>query len=228
MKKSNLLWGIAFVIVGLIICLNTFQITNIDIFFEGWWTLFIIVPSFINIFTDDDKVASFIWMLVGILLFLLVNDYIPFELISKLIFPFILIAIGFALILKGTGNGRVKKIEKIVEEDEEEDSKDNEQHSIFYDKKIHAEKNFDGVELNSVFGSLVYDLSDSKVKNKSVINAKSVFGNIKIIVPSNVKLVVKNSSFVSEVINHVKNETAKTILYINVDSCFGSVIIDEK
>lgn len=44
---KNILWGIILVIIGVIIGLNTMGITDIDIFFDGWWTLVIIVPCFL-------------------------------------------------------------------------------------------------------------------------------------------------------------------------------------
>ena len=43
-KISNLLWGCIFIVVGVIFGLNALNITSINIFFDGWWTLFIIVP----------------------------------------------------------------------------------------------------------------------------------------------------------------------------------------
>ena len=49
MKKfGDLLWGLFFIALGLIIGLNAMGITHINIFFSGWWTLFIIVPCFIG------------------------------------------------------------------------------------------------------------------------------------------------------------------------------------
>ena len=48
MKKfGNILWGVVLIIVGVIFGLNAVGLTDINIFFHGWWTLFIIVPSFI-------------------------------------------------------------------------------------------------------------------------------------------------------------------------------------
>lgn len=47
MKKiENTVIGFILIIIGVIIGLNAFHITNIDLFFDGWWTLFIIVPCF--------------------------------------------------------------------------------------------------------------------------------------------------------------------------------------
>ena len=59
MKKVNsILWGIALVALGVILALNAFGITDINIFFDGWWTLFIIVPCAIGLVTDRDKTGS--------------------------------------------------------------------------------------------------------------------------------------------------------------------------
>ena len=49
-KTSNILWGIVLIVLGLIFGLNALDITHIDIFFNGWWTLFIIVPCCIDLF----------------------------------------------------------------------------------------------------------------------------------------------------------------------------------
>ena len=40
---SNLLWGFVLIVLGIIFGLNSLEITNINVFFDGWWTLFIIV-----------------------------------------------------------------------------------------------------------------------------------------------------------------------------------------
>ena len=40
MKKfRNIIWGIVLILVGLVIGGNALGITNIDLFFDGWWTL---------------------------------------------------------------------------------------------------------------------------------------------------------------------------------------------
>ena len=49
---EKVLLGILLICLGVILGLNAFEITNIDIFFDGWWTLFIIVPSFLGLLSD--------------------------------------------------------------------------------------------------------------------------------------------------------------------------------
>ena len=71
MKKiSNLLWGLIFILVGVVFGLNALGISDINIFFNGWWTLFIIVPCFIGLFNDDDKSGNLIGLIIGICLLL--------------------------------------------------------------------------------------------------------------------------------------------------------------
>ena len=61
MKKLNgIVWGIVLVAAGVLLGLNAFGITDIDIFFDGWWTLFIIVPmGLVAFFAFTDKSGAF-------------------------------------------------------------------------------------------------------------------------------------------------------------------------
>lgn len=57
-KTSGILWGIALVAIGVILALNALGITDINIFFDGWWTLFFIIPSLIGLISERDKTCS--------------------------------------------------------------------------------------------------------------------------------------------------------------------------
>ena len=93
MKKiSNLLWGLIFILLGVVFGLNALGITDINIFFDGWWTLFIIVPCFIGLFNDEDKSGNLIGLIIGACLLLGCLDVVEFEIIWKLMVPFILVA----------------------------------------------------------------------------------------------------------------------------------------
>ena len=108
-KISNILWGLVFIVVGVIFGLNALNITDINIFFDGWWTLFIIVPCFIGLFKDEDKSSNLIGLVIGICLLLGCIDIIEFTLIWKLMVPAILVMIGLSFIFKDTLNSKIKK-----------------------------------------------------------------------------------------------------------------------
>ena len=99
---KNMLWGFVLVAIGVVLGLNALDITNIDLFFDGWWTLFIIVPCFINLFKNEDITSNFIGLVIGICLLLGCQDIVEFDLIRKLIVPFILVMIGISFIFKNT------------------------------------------------------------------------------------------------------------------------------
>ena len=107
--------GFVLIFIGIILGLNAFGITSINIFFEGWWTLFIIIPSLIGLIEDKDKTPSLIFLILGIWLFLASRDLIEFGLLIKLLLPALLIAIGLLIVFKDVlniNNKDIKKLEK--------------------------------------------------------------------------------------------------------------------
>ena len=76
---KNVLWGIILVVLGVIIGTNSLGLTDINLLFDGWWTLFIIVPCFIGLFTNSEKTGNIIGILIGVALLLGINDIIAFD-----------------------------------------------------------------------------------------------------------------------------------------------------
>lgn len=215
----RILWGLVLIVVGLIIGLNSFDITNIDIFFDGWWTLFIIIPCFIGLFKDDDKIGSLIGLGVGIFLLLGVRNIIDFDLVIKLIIPFILVMLGLSVIFKR------EKEDKVPERDNEK-----EYMATFSSQDLNfANENFEGADMISIFGNIKCDLNKAKIKDKAVINATSIFGGININVPKDIKLVVEHHSIFGGVTNkHINEEKTNKTLYIYAVCLFGGIEINDK
>ena len=221
---KNILWGIILVIIGVIIGLNTIGITDIAIFFDGWWTLVIIVPCFIGLFTNKDKTGNIIGLLVGVILLLGMQNIIDFNLIWKLLLPSIIVIIGLSLIFKNTFNSKINnEIKKL----NNKNTKNNEYCATFSGQRIDfPNEEFKGATLNSVFGSITCDLREAKIKEDVVINASSVFGGIDIIVPDDVNIKIKSNSIFGGVNNKKKNnEDKKYTIYVNASCLFGGVDI---
>ncbi len=217
MKKTNILWGIVLILLGVFIGLNRFNLINVKLLFDGWWTLFIIIPSFIGIFDKNGRIFSIFLFIIGILLLLNARDIIEYKYISKLILPVILVLIGLKVLFKDANN-KVK-----VSKDTDFDDV----YATFSAEKVKYDKVFEKAELNAIFGSLEYDLSNSKIKEDAYLESNSVFGSIKIYVPKDVKVVLKSTSIFGGVKNNSNNEDGK-ILYINATCLFGGLEIDER
>lgn len=224
-KTSNILWGLVFIIVGLILGLNAFGITNINIFFSGWWTLFIIVPCFIGLFRETEKTGNIIGLVIGICLLLCCQDVINFDMLWKLLIPTVLVIVGISFIFKDSINSKITKEIKKLNENK---TGDNEYCATFAGQNINFDnQEFHGADLTAVFGGVKCDLRNAIINQDQVINASSIFGGIEIYAPTNVKIQVKSTPIFGGISNKVSNinkDDAHTI-YVNATCVFGGVEI---
>jgi len=220
--KGNLIWGILLIVIGLIIGLNSLGIADINLFFDGWWTLFIIVPSLIDIIKEPRKTESYIWLIVGVILLLCAQDILKFELVGKLIFPVILVGIGLSLLLKDKVESKVKEKIKTLNQDGLE-----EYYATFSGQEINLKgEEFKGASLNAIFGGIDLNLSETQIQKDTLINITSVFGGVDIKVPSNVNVKVKSTSIFGGVDNKVRKYTENLpTIYVKAFCLFGGADI---
>ena len=219
---SRILWGIVLVLLGIIWGLNGTGVADINIFFDGWWTLFIIVPAFVNLIDSKEtgKWGSSLWLIIGILLLLACRDIIDLDLVWKLAVPIIIVLIGLSLIFKNPDKDGIKEsIEKL-------DDKKREYLTVsFKEQKISKSGDFKGANLDAVFGSLKLDLTDAKLGKETIIKASSIFAGIKITVPEDVEVKVRTTPIFGGVSNTHKNNNSKKIVYIDAICVFGGIEI---
>ena len=101
MKKntSALLMGIILILVALFIMAKAFGIITFSIFFDGWWTLFLIVPCGVALFNKDaNRIACITGLITGIVLLLCSQDVIGWNMIFPLGIAALLILVGIKLI----------------------------------------------------------------------------------------------------------------------------------
>lgn len=221
MKIKNVLWGIIFIVVGIIMGLNALNFTDINLFFDGWWTFIIIIPSFIDLFDSKNRKGSLIGLIIGISLYLMCINIISIKLIANLIIPFILIALGFSIIFNSNLNNKIRKQMKNLNIDTEE-----EYYSIFSNRNINLTKDISGCNLNSIFGGLTCNIKDTKVTKDIIINATSVFGSIKLIVPDEVDVKVISTPIFGSISNKIKRKDSKYCVFVKGFALFGDIEIN--
>ena len=215
--------GFVLIFIGIILGLNAFGITSINIFFEGWWTLFIIVPSAIGLIEDKDKTPSLIFLILGIWLFLASRDLIEYGLLIKLLLPALLIAVGLLIVFKDVLNINNKEIKKL-----EKNSNNNDYYAVFGSQNVNFDnENVQNINAKSLFGEIKLDLSKANIEKDIVINTLSIFGGININVPENVKIKIKSIPFFGNVEDKTKNVTSEKEITIYIDAIciFGGVEI---
>lgn len=219
-KVGNILWGVVFVIVGLIFGLNAMGVTDINVFFRGWWTLFIIIPSLIGIIKEGRNIWNYIWLLIGMVLLLSAQGILDISKVGKLIFPAILVIIGLSMIFKDTIGTKInEKIKELNKEGKEE------YYATFSGQKLSFTGNeFKGASLNAVFGGIDLNLKNATIEQDQIINATTVFGGIDILVPNNVNVKVKSNSIFGGVDNKIKdNKENVPTIYVKAFCLFGGI-----
>ena len=98
---SKATWGILFVLLGLVLAGRAFNLFYFNIFFSGWWTLFIIIPCAIGLSDRGNRTTSIIGLGIGILLLLSAQGIFQWYMFGKILIAFLFVVIGCSLILKG-------------------------------------------------------------------------------------------------------------------------------
>ena len=211
-RRNQVLWGVILVGIGLLLGLNALGITHINLFFDGWWTLFIIVPCVAGLVSGKDVVGHLIGIGIGVFLLLCCQDILDFSMLWKLVFPAIIILFGVKMIF-GTRVDRASS--EVIKRLQATNGQVPYGTAVFSGEKMNfSGEVFQGAELNAVFGGVECDLRNAIIEQDCVIQASAVFGGIDISVPTNVNIKVSSNSIFGGVSNKTANyhdELAPTI-----------------
>lgn len=213
---KNVIWGLLFIVVAVLIFLNSFNIVRVNLLFDGWWTLFIIIPSFLGLFDGEEKGGSLIGLFVGILLLLFCQDVLDFDILLKLIVPCVLIVTGLTFIFKG--RTKTKNVENVKAVGGTNYS------ATFSGQNLDFSKEeFTGTKLDAVFGGIKCDLRDAIIKDDVLIEASAIFGGITILVPKDVNVIITSTSIFGGVDGKSKKDKSGKTIYLNATCLFGGV-----
>jgi predicted membrane protein len=99
-SMSKALWGVFFVLLGVALAGRAVGVFDFNIYFPGWWTLFIIVPSAIGLVDGENRTASLFGLGIGVLLLASVQGFINWYTFPRLIIALIFVVIGFSFLFK--------------------------------------------------------------------------------------------------------------------------------
>lgn len=221
-KMTTVLWGIALIGIGAVFALNALGITSIDIFFDGWWTIFIIAPCVSGLFTQRDKTGNLIGILLGVFLLLCAQGILEYEMIWKLILPVLAVVIGLKLVFSGIF-GKKKKAPVEIEINIGSSGANT---AVFSGSEInYAGQVFTGTELTAIFGGIDCDLRNAVIEKDCKINVTAVFGGIDLFMPENVNVKTNITGIFGGADNSVPLRTGVPTVYIEGACIFGGIDI---
>ncbi len=214
-KLANILWGLVWIAIGVFVFGKVMGFWEIPVLFPGWWTLFIIVPSFISMIKNGIRPVNSIFMLCGVLLLLERNSVIASGTLGKVLVPAIFFIIGLSILLRSVFGGTKRHYTGTQGYS-----------ATFAGNVITAtESPFTGCEADAVFGGLDLDLRDVTIEDGAVIEASAIFGGIDIKVPAGVNVKVKRTELFGGAKSHVSHQESGPVLYVNALCMFGGVDI---
>lgn len=222
-KSSNLIWGLAFIIMGIFYIGNSFLGWHFSLW--SWWPLFIIIPSVTSLIKNGIQFSGLIGLFIGSSFLLASQNVISGETISKLFVPVILILIGVCIIFRNSFSAKkptTEATQKLYNSSTPEYS------AVFSSNKtIFPNAPFNGTVINAVFGSVELNLRDAIITEDVVINCTSIFAGVDLFVPANVNVKVSSVPIfggVSNKANDINDLNAPTI-FVNATCMFGGIDI---
>ncbi len=222
-KLPGIIIGALLICCGVVYALEAFGITDISFSFDGWWTMFIILPCLYGLITSKDKLGNLAGLSFGILLLLAARDVFDFDVVWKALIPIAIVVIGIKLIVKSTASSSGKSENMSVSGEKKEVL------AVFNSQKLdYSGESFSAAKVGAVFGGTECNLSNAKIADGSQLDVMCVFGGVDILLPQNV--IVKNNSFclfggISDKRETDKNNEDKITVNINGFCMFGGVDI---
>lgn len=222
-KAGSVIWGILLIAAGVIFALNALNIADIDIFFKGWWTLFIIVPCGIGLFTEREKTGNIIGIAIGIFLLLCCQDILSFSMLWKLLVPVIIVIIGLKMVLTGLFGNKANEIISKMKQNGNNPKVGCATFSgcdLNYDGQV-----FEGAELSATFGGVKCDLRNAVIEKDCAIQVSAIFGGVDILVPDNVNVKVSSNCVFGGISNKTSVHQNAPTIYVSGTCMFGGVEI---
>lgn len=225
MKKVRLtLWAVVFLALSVFLGAKALDFTDLPVFFDGWWTLILIVPCFIDLFKPGRKTFNIICIIIGTVVLLCEQEVITAKVVLKLIPAVICFIIGVSIIVRdviGTKTDRIiRKLNK---------AKPFTKYSASFSSQSVG---FDGVEfngatLNATFGDIKCNLTNSHINQDGVVNARSIFGGITLLVPDGVNVKIKSFTIFGNTANKHNSDNISNLptIYVKANCIFGSVTV---
>lgn len=221
-KVSNGIIGVIFIAIGVFLMGNILDWWNFNLFFDGWWTLFIIIPCICHIISTGLNSGSLIGLGIGVLLLLSAQDIIEYRSMWKIAVPAVFIIIGLTIIFNGATPKKVAPLKY-------EETTDAPNISAIFGG---SSPNFSGFPFKgsnsiAIFGGVELNLRNAIITENCVINCTCVFGGIDIFVPHNVNVRLEGVPIFGGTDNNCKptlDPNAPTIL-VKYVCVFGGIDI---
>ena len=205
MKKNitRVLFGVAVIALGVIFlgnALGWWKISN----FDGWWTMFLIIPGIASMITSGVCAWNVILTAVGVWLLIREQNWVSGRVLDAAFWAVVFILFGIWLIFGGRRrrknpypNSYVEGEQKKWNSNERVDFTDYPQYFAMFGgtKTSNCSKAFKGGSATAIFGGVELDLRNAELAGDATIDATAIFGGVDIFAPPNVRIEINGVPF---------------------------------
>lgn len=187
-QLSKILAGVLVIAFG-----TVFLVDRMGVDIPNWiysWKMILIAAGIVTLVKHNFKKFGG-YVMLGVGMVFLINDFEPGTIDKGLIIPVIVIGVGATILWKALGlNNRNKKkdhFETVMFDSskEEADADYFETSTVFGGtEKSVVSKNFRGAKITSVFGGTELNLTNADLQQPAIIDTTTVFGGLTIAVPA--------------------------------------------
>ena len=214
-KLANVLWGLVWIAIGVFVFGKVMGFWDVPVLFPGWWTLFLIVPSFIGMIRDGLRPVNSVFFVCGVLLLLEQTGVLAQGTLGKLLVPAIFFVLGLSILCRSLFAGAKRHYSGT------------QGYSATFAGNVvmPTDMPFQGCEADAVFGGLDLDLRSAVIEDGAVIEATAIFGGIDIKVPEGVNVKLRRTEVFGGAKSRVPSRKEGPVLYVNALCMFGGVEI---
>ena len=179
-SASQPLLAFLLIVIGVGYLLKNLEIIpEFTIFFDGFWTMFIMIPAIINIISGKSRRAGFIWLIIGLALLSTCVDAL--RTFRPLLIPVFLILLGFMLFTK-KGTVRYRRIYNKLSETY---VKYPVYRAFFSRRKLSSyDKSYVGALASAFCSEMTLSLSETEFSHPSVLDITAFLSTVDITVPA--------------------------------------------
>lgn len=220
-KISNILVALIVVGIGVLLILKAVGVLD-NLFFPGWWTLFLIIPPIISMIRSKPEGWHFFLIGLGVVLLLNANNILADFNIWLLIVGVLVVSIGLGILFSGVQANKRREAPKINNKDA------NSYSAVFGGQSAkNTSTDYKGSYVTAVFGGVDLDLRETVLNEDAQISCTAVCGGIEIYVPQNVNIQLSGVPILGGCTDKVKRtmDPAFPTLYINYVCVMGGLEI---
>ncbi len=225
---SRIFIGLVVVAIGIGYLGNALWNWDFRIFFDGWWTLFLIVPAIYSLIKWRINLFSILLLITGVALLLNAQGLLAAGFWAVFL-PALVIVFGLYIIFGRLINRKVKSFDSIVRNKRlgGDTSSCPEYTAVFGESHVkNVSSSLLGGEATAIFGSVTLDLREAKINQNIIFDANAVFGGVEIFAPDDVKVELTGLPIFGGFSDKsLRGARSGNILKINCFAAFGGITI---